>query len=269
VKLNREKEVMIAKMLSDGSSIRSVERVTEIHRDTILRVLHRIGEHCESVMNSHFQSLIFNALEIDEAWTFLRKKERNCTPMDFDAGDRYVYIAQDPETKLIPLFSVGRRTEETTNEFITELASRVHPEIQLSTDGFQAYRPAIAKAFGPNANYMQIVKKFHEKPSEETRKYSPPSFVGVDRVWVSGSPSIHWMSTSHVEAQNTGLRTALRRMARLTLCFSKKFENLLAALRLHFAVFNFVRKHATLKTCPAHACGLIEEPWRVSDLVPV
>ncbi len=92
--------------------------------------------------------------------------------------------------------------------------------------------------------------------------------MGVDRRWVQGYPQRDQASTSHVEAQNVGLRVNTVRLARLTLCFSKKWENLLAALRVHFTVFNFVRKHRTIGTAPGVEAGLIDTPWDVERLVP-
>lgn len=265
----REKQVLAVSMLADGSSVRAVERVTGMHRDSVLRLLVRVGEHCAEVMDAHFRDLSFNAVELDECWTWVGKKQRQLRPHDpHSFGDAFVYVAQDPETKLVPCFRLGKRNEGTTDAFLADLASRVNHNLQVATDGFAPYRSLVRRNFGPTCDHMMIIKKFVSEGTPE-RPYQPPHCVGVDRVWIQGSPDIRWSSTSHVEAQNAGLRTAVRRMTRLTLCFSKKWENLLAALRLHFAVFNFVRKHRSLGTCPAFACGLIEEPWTIADLMPV
>lgn len=266
--LKRDKQVLVTSMLADGCSVRSIERVTGVHRDTVLRLLGRVGKHCQRILDERMQNLRFDALELDELWGFVWKKERSRKPNDpVSWGDQYVFIAQDPVSKLVPQFTLGKRTVETTECFINELSSRVLGGVQLSTDGFSAYRAAIRRAFGSQADYMMVVKTY-AADQDELRRYSPPRIAGVDRVWIQGFPRAEWVCTSHVEAQNAGLRTALKRFARLTLCFSKKWENLLAAVRLHFAEFNFVRRHNTLRMTPAMAAGLTDRFWKITDLVP-
>jgi hypothetical protein len=60
---------------------------------------------------------------------------------------------------------------------------------------------------------------------------------------------------------------ACKRFARLTLCFSKKLENLRAALALHFAWYNLVRIHRSLRVTPAMAAGVTGRVWELADLV--
>lgn len=266
--LKRDKQVLAVAMLAEGSSVRAVERVTKVHRDTILRLLVRAGERCDELTREHMQQLCFNALELDEAWTFCVKKQRNCKPGDPATwGDQYVYVAQCPETKVVPYFQLGRRCWSTTQVFVRELRRRLDAPCQLSTDGFGPYRDAVREYFGRDCHYMMIIKKFAAE-STEVRRYNPPHVVGMDRIWISGSPRGDRACTSHVEAQNAGLRTHTKRLARLTLCCSKKWGNLLAALQLHFAAFNFVRRHTALGTVPAVAAGLIARPWTMADLLP-
>lgn len=75
------------------------------------------------------------------------------------------------------------------------------------------------------------------------------------------------MSTSYVERQNLTIRMACRRFTRLTNAFSKKLENLTAALALHFAYYNFVRIHRSLRVIPATAAGVTDRVWELSDLI--
>ena len=58
-----------------------------------------------------------------------------------------------------------------------------------------------------------------------------------------------------------------KRLMRLTYAFSKKWENLRAALALHFAYYNFCRVHRTLRATPAMAAGIASQPWRLADLL--
>jgi hypothetical protein len=58
----------------------------------------------------------------------------------------------------------------------------------------------------------------------------------------------------------------MRRFARLTNGFSKKVENLRAAVSLHFAHYNFVRQHKRLRITPAMAAGVSDRPWTLEEL---
>lgn len=73
--------------------------------------------------------------------------------------------------------------------------------------------------------------------------------------------------TSHVERNNLTIRLFIRRFTRLTLGFSKKVENLAAAVALHIAHFNFCRVHRTLKSTPAMAAGIADHVWTIAELL--
>ena len=75
------------------------------------------------------------------------------------------------------------------------------------------------------------------------------------------------LSTSFVERQNLTMRMSMRRFTRLTNGFSKRFQSLEAAVALHFAWYNFVRVHRTLRTTPAVAAGVERTPWKLQELV--
>jgi hypothetical protein len=69
------------------------------------------------------------------------------------------------------------------------------------------------------------------------------------------------VSTSYVERQNLTMRMQMRRFTRLTNAFSKKPENLPAAVALHFAHYNFVRRQQTLRCTPAMAAKVTDRLW--------
>ncbi len=82
-----------------------------------------------------------------------------------------------------------------------------------------------------------------------------------------GSPDCDLISTSYVERLNATTRLHMRRLTRLTLAFSKKWENFEAAVGLHFAYYNFVKRHSTVRTTPAVAANVVPMPLTVADLV--
>jgi hypothetical protein len=84
---------------------------------------------------------------------------------------------------------------------------------------------------------------------------------------VIGNPDNDLISTSYVERLNATTRLHMRRLTRLTLAFSKKLDNFEAAVGLHFAYYNFVKRHGTVKCTPAMAAGVTATQWSVEDLV--
>jgi len=100
-----------------------------------------------------------------------------------------------------------------------------------------------------------------------TGKYSPAELVSVYKTAVNGDPVAALASTSMIERANLTVRTHCKRLARLTLAFSKKKENFQAAIGLHLAYYNLVKFHGTLRCTPAMAAGVESSPWKVVDLV--
>ncbi len=168
----------------------------------------------------------------------------------------------------MPSFNVGKRTLATTTEFVHDLSSRMRNRVQISTDALHGYAEAIERSFGADVDYGQIVKVYtHDSAQHPERKYSAPRFASAMRRPVSGNPEMELVSTSHIERLNATTRLHVKRLPRLTLAFSKKLDNFKAAVGLHFAYYNFVRRHNTLRCTPAMAAGVEKDFWTVGDLV--
>jgi hypothetical protein len=115
-------------------------------------------------------------------------------------------------------------------------------------------------------DYAQLFKSYEVEPAGSGR-YSPPKVTGIERVPVYGAPVEELVSTSYVERQNLTVRMGVRRYTRLTNAFSKKLENHVAATALHFAHYNFVRRHQTTRVTPAMAAGVARTMWSTDELV--
>jgi IS1 family transposase len=206
---------------------------------------------------------------MDEVWGFIGKKEKHVSVDDDpELGDVWTYCAIDSETKLVPAFKVGKRNLGTTTEFVHDVASRMRNRVQISTDALRGYAEAIEQSFGADVDYGQIVKVYtHDAGQHPERKYSAPIFASAIRRPIAGNPEREFISTSHVERLNATTRLHLKRLNRLTLAFSKKLDNFKAAVGLHFAYYNLVRRHATLRCTPAMAAGVEKDFWTVGDLV--
>lgn len=267
-KLSMDKQIAVISGLVEGNSIRSMERMTNVHRDTIMRLSVRVGEGCTRLMDRTMRGLQCGQIQVDELWCFVGKKQRQVTwHDDLNAvGDAWTFVALDRDTKLVPCFRVGKRTKREATAFVSDLAGRLDVRCQLSSDGLNSYIAACESAFGSNVDYGQIVKTYEAEPIGPGR-YSPPKVVATERTIICGNPDPSMISTSHVERLNLTTRMNMRRFTRLTNGFSKKIDNLRAAVGLHFAHYNLARVHSTIKVTPAMEAGVTGHVWSIGELI--
>lgn len=267
-KLKPETQASVIRALIEGNSVRSTERMTGVHRDSILRLQGRVGAACAQLMDETMVNLDLKRVQVDEIWGYVGKKQRHILPTDDanEVGDQWVFVALDAETKVVPCHLVGKRTGENAKQFVCDLAGRVRNRIQLSSDQLSSYVEAVEAGFGGAVDYGRIVKWYETEPAGAGR-YSPPKVKRVSKDVVVGDPDEKHISTSYIERQNLTIRMCQRRFTRLTNAFSKKLENLKAAVSLHFGYYNFVRRHRTLRVTPAMAAGVTDRLWTIEDLV--
>ena len=98
-------------------------------------------------------------------------------------------------------------------------------------------------------------------------RYSPAKCIGTMTQCCTGNPDPKHVSTSYVERQNLTMRMSMRRFTRLTNAFSRKVENLEAAVSLHFMWYNFGRVHQTLRVTPAMAAGVSNHVWTLDEVI--
>src|SRR5436190_7306585 len=147
-----------------------------------------------------------------------------------------------------------------------DLCSRIISRVQLTTDGFAAYLPAVYEAFESEIDYAQLVKVYGS-PRDGAVRYSPARFLSSHPEVIRGNPDPMHISTSFVERQNLSMRMGMRRFTRLTNGFSKKVENHAHAVALYFMHYNFARIHGTLRVTPAMAAGLSDHVWSIEEIV--
>jgi IS1 family transposase len=182
------------------------------------------------------------------------------------AGDMWLWVAIDADTKLVPCVRLGSRNATDANEFVSDLAARLRNRVQMTTDGHRPYLEAVENAFGANIDYAMLVKLYGADPEGE-RRYSPAQCIGAIPTVITGRPDPEHISTSYVERQNWSVRTSMRQYTRLSNGFSRKIENHAAAVALSYFSYNFIKIHRTLRVSPAMAAGVTDRLWDVSDLV--
>ncbi len=147
-----------------------------------------------------------------------------------------------------------------------KLGKAVKHRFQLTTDGFKPYVGAVEEVFGADIDFAQLVKLY--SGDEETReRYSPGEVIETIPVPIQGDPSPDHISTSYVGRQNLTMRMCMRRLTRLTNGFSKKWDDLKAALALNFAYYNFCRVHQTLRVTPAMEAGIADHIWSIDEII--
>jgi IS1 family transposase len=266
-KLDSTKRAQVVAALVEGNSIRSTVRMTGVVKNTISKLLVELGVACAEFLNKTLVNLPCNRIQCDEIWSFVGAKQKNVTPeMPSTTGDAWTFVAIEAQTKLVMSWLVGRRDAGCATEFLQDVAGRLANRVQLTTDGHKMYLTAVPDAFGEGIDYAQLVKIYGSDP-EAQKRYSPAVCTGTRTVEVLGDPDPKHISTSYIERQNLTMRMSMRRFTRLTNAFSKKIENHVAAIALHYMHYNFCRIHQTLRVTPAMEAGLTDRVWSIQDVI--
>jgi transposase-like protein/IS1 family transposase len=268
--LPKDKAELVVKLLIEGNSIRSTQRISGVDQNTIMKLLTLAGERCEQLMGRLIVNVPVKDVECDEIWGFIQKKEAHKSPKeahDNTIGDAYCFVAIERNTKLVLNFALGRRDLATTQIFIEGLRhATADQHFQITTDGFRPYVSTICDTLEDRVSFAQLIKVYG-KPVDGEARYSPAEVVDTEVVPIFGNPDPARICTSIVERQNLTIRMQMRRLTRLTNAFSKKWENLWSAYCLHFAYYNFCRVHRSLRVTPAMEAGITDHIWELSELL--
>lgn len=147
-RLSLARRTQIIGALVEGNSIRSTERMTDTHRDTVMRLMVEVGTGCAKLQSEIMRGLTCKRIQVDEIWAFVGKKQKQVMPDDNRSrvGDQYTFVAVDPQTKLVPTYLVGKRDLPTATAFIADLNARLDNRIQRSSDALAAYVEAVGRS---------------------------------------------------------------------------------------------------------------------------
>lgn len=276
-RLSPERRAAVVHALCEGTSIRGTCRLTGTAKGTVLRILEEAGTVALAYQRERLTKLACKKIQCDEVWSFIGAKKKNASPYDQMTGRRgdvWTWTSICADTKLVPCWHVGKRDADAAAYFMEDVASRLAHRVQLTTDMHRPYLQAVEGAFGWNGVDYAMLLKIYGRSSDREGRYSPPTITGTEKHWIMGNPDKNEVSTSYVERANLTMRMQMRRFTRLTNAFSRKLENHLHAVSLHFLYYNFVRPHQTLTkaaggvhTTPAMAAGISDHVWKVSEIV--
>jgi transposase-like protein/IS1 family transposase len=268
--LSEDKALLCLQMLLEGSSLRSVQRITGVHKNTLMTLLIIVGERCEPLMEKRIKAITVKDVEADEIWGFVGMKKmtklsRGIT--DPQVGDAYTFVGIERKTKLVLAWHVGERGTVNTEAFTEKLNRATSGHFQMTTDSLATYPDAISYSLGTRVDCAQLIKVYGKNDHEGEQKYSPPEVVETTMKPIIGSPDPRRICTSIVERSNLSIRTSVRRLTRLTNGFSKKWENLKAMLALYFAYYNFCRIHSSIRCTPAMESNITQHVWTLRELL--
>src|SRR6266404_6273441 len=226
MRISLDKAEMCLKLMLEGMSIRSIQRITGLHQETILDLLVLAGERCEKLMQERIKGVAVKDVEADEIWGFCKFKNRhklNKKITDPHRGDAYTFVGIERNTKLILAWHLGERDMVNTEAFTEKLEYATSGRFQLTTDGWKPYENAVSYSLGTRVDFAQLVKVYATDPDGE-QKYSPPVVVETVTKIQIGDPDPSRICTSIVERSNLSMRTSIRRLTRLTNASRKRWR---------------------------------------------
>jgi len=268
-KLSTEKRRQVVSALVEGNGIRATVRMTGVSKNTIAKLLVELGAACSDYLNKALVNLTCKRIQCDEIWSFVYSKDKN-VPEEFRGkfgyGDVWTWVGMDADSKLIVSWLVAGRDAGSAYGFMQDLAKRLANRVQLTTDGHRAYLTAVEDAFGSEIDYAMLVKIYGSDSANETR-YSPAECIDFKPIAITGRPDPKHISTSYIERQNLTMRMHMRRFTRLTNAHSKKIENHIASIAIHYMYYNFCRIHETLRVTPAMEAGISDHVWCIEEMI--
>jgi IS1 family transposase len=242
-RLAKATQVRIVSALVQGNSIRATVRMIGAAKNTVTKLLVDLGRACAKYQDRTLRNLPCKLIQCDEIWSFIGAKGKSTSEERKARAwrDIWTWVAIDSETKLVPSFMLGSRGAQTAKALMDDLVSRLANRVQLTTDGHRVYLNAVEEAFGSNIDYAMLVK-IYGNDSEAEARYIPAERIGCARM-------------------------KMHRFTKLTNASSKKVENHLWAIALHYMHYNFCRVHRTIRVTPAMEAGIADHVWTVEELV--
>src|SRR6059058_2358109 len=274
--LPEDKVSSILEHIHEGCGVLKTARLVKVHPDTVSRYSRTAGEHSRVAHDELVaHSPETRELQMDEKWSFVAKKEKNCDeddPEDRFRGDCWDHVAFDPEHRLVVSVVPGERTAESAHELVTDLKGRLDGRTPalITTDEYAPYEGAILEAFGtevvpartgkrgrPRASYKVAPAGLHYATVRKIRKKGRVVEVVKNVIFgtaatvegaLTASRVSRTVNTSFVERHNGTDRNRNARKARKTYCFSKDWWVHRAVTFFTMYSYNFCWPVRTLKS---------------------
>jgi IS1 family transposase len=264
--LPREKRIAVLHALVNANSERSAADLAGVNERTVSRLALEFGLGAQRLHDRIARELTCTDIECDETFSYVGKKQRNVKDGDpAEYGDAYTWTAEDRGSRFVIAFHVGKRDQRAADAFMADLRSRLVVMPEMSTDGLACYPRAVGAEFGPSISYGMMVKQYRSGGRDDHR-YAPGRGVDfIKKTVVYGSPDLAKTGTAHTERQNGTMRHKIGRTRRLAYCFSKRFENHVAAVALGYCWYNLGWIVKGLRMTPAMAVGAVDHLFTIEE----
>jgi transposase-like protein len=155
MRISLDKAETILRLMLEGMSVRSIQRITGAHQKTILDLLVIAGEKCERIMNEKIKNIPVKDVEADEIWGFVKMKRNTRIHKGIDdsrVGDTFTFVGMERNTKLVLAWHLGDRDAVNTEAFIEKLSYATSGHFQITTDGHVPYIDAVSYSLGTRAS---------------------------------------------------------------------------------------------------------------------
>lgn len=285
--LSRAKRLLILQLLCRHNGVNDIVDITGCSPNTVRAHIVQMGRACSIIHDRFVRGVTPKRLEMDELWSYVyAKRESSLWARDNDEqlgprvrhppaewGERYTWIAHDPDSKLVISHHTGTRGFESALGFVVDASSRITSRPLISTDGYKVYADVIQRAFGSDMDHVVMEKQFAGWFSPDTGE-TVKRLVGLEKIPQNQSKADTALATTaHVERMNANIRNFNSRFTRQTYRFSKKLENHEHALAICITYYNFVRSHygfrgTEWKGCtPAMKAGIMDRLWNYEDFL--
>lgn len=285
-KITEAKAESVINHLRQGCGLRATVALTGVCNEAVSRLILKTGESSERLHDKKVRKVRARALEFDEKWSYVGKKQGHLTEEDDpdELGDRWDAVAIEPTTKLVIAQVVGKRNEQTIGAMVEEAASRIDPVGKLPaifTDGLRCYKRLILKAFGTRYYKGRGKRPHYRVPhdlvyAQVIKHKQNGKVIGVEVRPIWGKTKLDavllklgWnkVNTSAVERFNLTDRTCNSRKMRKTLRFSKRHWYHDAMGWITLVWYNFHNVHRSLDMTPAMAAGIAQTPCSTMQLL--
>jgi IS1 family transposase/transposase-like protein len=299
--LPEDKVASILEHITEGCGVLKTARLVKVHPDTVSRYTRAAGEHARAAHDELVaRSPETREIQMDEAWSFVAKKEKNCDdaePGDRFRGDCWDHVAFDPEHRLVVSVVPGERTAESVEELVRDLQGRLAGRVPrlITTDEYSAYEGAILEAFGtevvpprtgrrgrPGSPYKVAPRGLNYATVHKARKKGRVVEVATRVIFgtaatvqaaLAESSASRTVNTAFVERHNGTDRHRNARKVRKTYGFSKDWWIHRAATFFSKYTYNFCWPVRTLKAkggeaqTPAMMAKLADHVWTLAEWI--
>jgi IS1 family transposase len=260
--------------LAEGLGIRGTARVFEIDPNTVLSWLMEAADQLRAFSQYFLHDLHLRQVQLDELYAVLSALKAGEVSEDeaierLSRSPQWVWVAVDPESKLLLALDVGDRTRAMAQRFVHQVAQVLAPDCAplFLTDGFREYLTALLTHYG---QWVQPPRRQAQGPAPKPRWMPLPQLLYVQvvktirrrrlvrvrhRVVFGTLEAIHdvlapygWhINTAFVERINLSIRQHVAAVGRRVSTLCKGADGLRQQLAVFHCYYNFCLPHTSVR----------------------